>query len=294
MPRLPYIPALQTFETAGQRLSFKQAAAELNLTPGAVSRQIQSLEETLGAPLFTRGRRQVTLTDVGARYLADISPALQALRSAGERAAAQSGAPTVSVVAYPTFAVRWLIPRWSQFLDAHPEIDLRVATSLNPPDFARGDADFAIRVADDRAIKGSGAAWKLFDVDLFPVAAPAVASRLTSPRDLDGETLLHATPRPDDWPRWLAAAGVHDLKPARDLRFESLNLAIQAAVEGLGLVIVFPAVVEQEIAAGRLARPLDFARRSSRAFYLAATTERPETPAMAAVRDWLLTEAAGY
>lgn len=290
MPVMPSLSALQAFEAAGRRLSFKEAAAELYRTPGAITRQVQALEESLGAPLFLRGHRSVTLTPAGAGYLADIAPALAAIRAAGERAAALAASPTVSVVAYPTFAVRWLIPRWSRFLDAHPDIDLRIATSLNPEDFARGDSDFAIRVVDARAID-PGRSWKLFDVDLFPVAAPDVAARLTRPADLAGETLLHAAPRPEDWPRWLAAAGESALTPARELRFDSLNLAIQAAMEGLGLVIGFPAVVEDDLAAGRLVRPFQEARRSSRAFYLAAMPDRPETPAMAAVRRWLLDEA---
>lgn len=292
MPRLPSISALQAFEAAARRLSFKHAASDLNLTPGAISRQVQALEETLGAPLFSRGRRQVALTQAGEAYLADIAPPLAALRAAGDRAAAMSAAPVVSIVAYPTFAVRWLIPRWGRFLDAHPDIDLRLTTTLNPVDLARGDADFAIRVADARALETAGAHWKLFDVNLFPVAAPAAAARLDRPADLAGETLLHATPRPDDWPRWLAAVGLDNLAAPRILRFESLNLAIQAAIEGLGLAIAFDPIVADDIKAGRLVRPFREVRRSSRALYLVETAARPSTPARDVVRGWLEGEAA--
>lgn len=292
MRHLPSVSALTAFEAAARRLSFKQAAEDLNLTPGAISRQVQALEAQLGAPLFVRGRRQVELTQTGRDYLADIAPALAALRAAGERAAASVVAPVVSIVAYPTFAVRWLIPRWGRLLDAHPDVDLRLTTTLNPLDFSRGDADFAIRVADARDAAASGPHWKLFEVDLFPVAAPDVARRIDGLGGLARETLLHAAPRPDDWPRWLEAAGAGEADAHRSLRFESLNLAIQAAIEGIGLAIAFDPIVADDLETGRLVRPFDVARRSSRALYLFETPSRSQTAARDAVRDWLTREAA--
>jgi len=203
-----------------------------------------------------------------------------------------AAAPVVSIVAYPTFAVRWLIPRWGRFLDAHPDIDLRLTTTLNPVDFARGDADFAIHVADARALETNGPHWKLFDVNLFPVAAPALAARLRRPSDLATETLLHAAPRPDDWTRWLISADVEGMAIPRALHFESLNLAIQAAIEGLGLAIAFDPIVANDIRAGRLLQPFQETRRSSRSLYLVESTARPTSPARELVRAWLEQEAA--
>lgn len=293
MPRrLPSISALEAFVAAGRCMSFAQAADELNLTAGAISRQIQALEAHLGLPVFDRGHRKVTLTAAGAAYLAETTPALAQLRAAETRARAATGKPAVAIVAYPTFAVRWLIPRWGRFLDAHPDIDLRLATSLNPDDFVRGDADIAIRVADPRALDGA-AARKLFEVDLFPVAAPALAARLREPGDLAHETLIHGAPRPDDWARWLHHAGATEVDGmARSLRFESLNLAYQAVIEGLGVAIAFTPLVADDIAAGRLARPFGAARRSGRALYLTAPEGRPATPERQIVEAWLLAEAA--
>ncbi len=288
MARLPSIQALQAFEATARRLSVKHAAAELHLTAGAVSRQVQTLEGQLGVALFRRGHRKLDLTPAGESYLAEIAPPLAALQAAGERLRAGAVAPAVAIVAYPTFAVRWLIPRWGRFLDAHPEIDLSLTTSLNPMDFVAGDADLAIRVA--RA--GDEGAPRLMDVDLFPVAAPAVAARLTDAAGLADETLLHGTPRPDDWPRWLASAGVQGVDGRRGLRFESLNLAYQAAIEGLGVAIGFGGLVADDLDAGRLAQPFAHVRRSGRAICLAKTGRRPETPEVRVVRDWLLAEAA--
>ena len=290
--RLPSISALEAFVAAGRCMSFAQAASELNLTAGAISRQIQALEAHLGLPMFVRGHRKVTLTAAGAAYLAEAAPALAQLRAAETRARATAGKPAVAIVAYPTFAVRWLIPRWGRFLDAHPDIDLRLATSLNPEDFVQGEADIAIRVADPRALDGN-VARKLFEVELFPVAAPALAGRLRMPGDLGHETLIHGTPRPDDWPRWLHHAGAFEVTGvARSLRFESLNLAYQAAIEGLGVAIAFTPLVADDLAAGRLMRPFDAVRRSGRALYLTAPQGRPATPERQTVESWLLAEAA--
>jgi len=287
---IPSITALQAFEAAARRLSFKHAADELNLTAGAVSRQIQALEAELGAPLFQRLHRQVRLTPAGAGYLADIAAPLAALRAAGDRVRAQRRTPTVSVVAYPTFAVRWFMPRWGRFLDAHPEIDLQLSTSLDAADFARGDVDLAIHVDDGRAPSGERERFMLMEMDLFPVTSPVAAARLSALEDLAGETLLHAAPRPDDWPRWLATAGVAGVDAGSGRRFESQNLAIQAAIEGLGVAIGFPAIVADDIAAGRLAAPFDIVRRSGHAMLISQSpTAAPEAQA---VRDWLLQEAA--
>lgn len=292
MRDIPSITGLQAFEAAGRSLSFKHAAKELNLTAGAISRQIQTLEAAIGAPLFQRHHRRVELTPAGAAYLADIAAPLAALRAAGERARARQQAPVVSIVAYPTFAVRWLIPRWGRFVDAFPNIDLRLTTSLNPADFARGDADFAIRVADDRALGADVEHWKLTEIDLYPVAAPELAARLKQPEDLADAVLLHSAPRPADWPRWLAAADVLGVAGDKGLRFESLNLAYQAAIEGIGVAVGFHVLVADDLAAGRLAKPFEATRRSGRAMYLVRPAARAETPDAAVVRDWLLEEGA--
>lgn len=291
MDRIPSTSALLAFESAARLLSVKNAAEELNLTAGAVSRQVQALEEMLGVPLFRRSHRKVELTAAGAAYFAEIAPPMAALRAAGARARAMGRSPVVSIVSYPTFAVRWLIPRWSRFLDAHPEIDLRLTTSLNPIDFARGDADLAIHVVDPRRLPPDAACRKLMEVNLYPVASPAVAAGLKRPADLAQATLIHHAPRPADWPRWLAECGVDGVNASAGLRFESQNLALQAAIEGLGVAIAFDAVAGDDLAAGRLVRPFEATRRSSRPIYLIEPRPNPPSPERATVRDWIVAEA---
>ncbi len=268
-----------------------QAAQELNVTPGAVSRQIQNLESYLGHALFFRRHKQVELTALGRDYLAEIRAPLARLRSATDRARGGSRGGTLSICVNPTFAIRWLVPRWGRFYNRHPEIDVRLTTSLNPVDFTRDEYDMAIRVAGRQENWGTLAAHPLVDVDLFPVCSPEVAARIETPADLARETLIHGAPRPEDWQRWLRSAGITGIDPEAGLRFESLNLSFQAAIEGIGVAMGLEALVRDDLAQGRLVRLFDHSRRSGRPFHLVYPRARANDTKLIAFRDWLLAEA---
>ena len=292
MHRLPSTMALLAFAAASRHLSFVKAAQELNVTPGAVSRQIQSLEEFLGARLFQRHHRRVELTPLGRDYLGEIHGALNRISEASARVRQDSQSGALSICAYPTFAIRWFIPRWGRFYDRYPDMDVRLTTSLTPVDFARDDYDLAVQVVPDGRRLPGLAVHKLLEVDTFPVCHPDLAGMLTSPQDLARLTLLHGAPRPWDWQRWLAAAGAGDVDASQGLRFESMNLAIQAALEGLGVAIGIEALIGDDLAAGRLVRPFDLNRRSGRPFCLVYREANAENTNLTAFRDWLLEEAS--
>lgn len=289
--RLPPLGAVRSFEAAARRLSFLQAAEELGVTPGAVSRQVKSLEQELGVALFRRGHRQVTLTREGEALFAEAREALDRIAAAADRLRGGERRGALAVCAHPTFAIRWFIPRWGRFYDRHPEIDVQLTTSLAPVDFDRDGYDAAVRVGDGRW-PGHGA-LKLAEVDLFPVCSPALLPALRAPADLAHVTLLHSAPRPEDWPRWLAAAGIAGVDPRQGLRFDTLNLAFQAAIEGLGAAIGIGALVADDLAQGRLVRPFGPVRRSGRPFWLVWPERRAADPRLAAFRAWLAEEAAG-
>lgn len=291
MARLPPTSALEAFEAAARHMSFLNAAKELNVTAGAVSRRIQGLEEQLGTPLFERRHRAVALTAAGESYLAAIREPLAALRAAGEQIRRGRAKDTLSIVAYPTFAIRWFMPRWGRFHDRHPDIDVRLTTSLAPVDFAGGDYDLALQIKEDDWQSRGLAAHDLVDLDTFPVCAPALTPRLSQPRDLAGVTLLHSAPRPDDWPTWLRHAGIDGVDAGQGLHFESLNLAIQAAIEGLGVAIGIAAFVGDELDQGTLVRPFDLVRAAHRPIQVIYPADRTDEPILAAFRDWLLEEA---
>ncbi|MEQ9640910.1 MAG: transcriptional regulator GcvA [Alphaproteobacteria bacterium] len=292
MPVLPSTQALRAFEAAARYLSFQQAAASLNLTPGAISRQIQSLEALLGQPLFLRRHKQVELTRAGRAYLDEIRAPLAQLAAATQRVRGGAVGTELSIWTNPTFALRWFIPRWSGLYARHPDIDIRLTTSLAPVDFGRDDIDLAVQVTDGRNLAAGLRAEPLVAVTLTPVCAPALAERLHAPSDLAGVTLLHSDPRPQDWPRWLQFAGIEGIDASRGLRFESTNLALQAAIEGLGVAVGIVALIGDDLAAGRLAQPYAPVRRTARPFQLIYPQARAGDPKLTACRDWLLAEAA--
>lgn len=292
MRTFPSATNLLAFEAAARTLSFVRVARELNVTPGAVSRQIQALEEHLGARLFLRYHKRVELTPVGREYLAEIGPSLARIAAVSARIRGASSRGAISICSYPTFAIRWLLPRWGRFYDRHPEIDVRLTTSLSPVDFARHDHDLAIQVVGEDRASPALARHKLVDVVVFPVCSAAVARRLRAPGELARETLVHSAPRPRDWPRWLDVAGVTGVDPTRGLRFESLNLAIQAAIEGIGVAMGVEVLIQEDLEGGRLVRPFAASRRSGRPFHVVYPETRAGDPKLIAFRDWLLEEAA--
>lgn len=291
--RYPPLNALRTFECAGRHLSFVHAAEELRVTPGAVSRQVKALEEWLGAPLFRRRHKQVVLTPLGHGYLQGISEPLTRIAAATARALRRDGDRPIAICAYPTFALRWLVPRWGRFYDRHPDIDLQLTTSLQPVDFDRDDFDAAILVGEGKLTWPRLESRPLVAVELSPVCSPALGSdTLRAPVDLARVTLLHGSPRPDDWRRWLDFAGVPGIDAKNGLTFDSLNLAIQAAIEGLGVAIAVRALVLDDLAAGRLMEPFDLVRHSRRHFHLVYPADRARDPRLRHFIDWITEEAA--
>jgi len=292
MGAFPSTASLLAFEAAARTLSFVRVARELNVTPGAVSRQIQALEEHLGAKLFLRHHKRVELTPVGREYLTEIGPSLARIAMASARIQGASSRGAISICSYPTFAIRWLLPRWGRFYDRYPEVDVRLTTSLTPVDFARDDYDLAIQVAREGQARPGLVQHRLADVVVFPVCNARLARGLRTPGDLARRTLVHSAPRPLDWPRWLDAAGVAGVDATRGLRFESLNLAIQAAIEGIGVAMGVGVLIQEDLERGRLVRPFAASRRSRRPFHVVYPETRAGAPKLDAFRRWLLEEAA--
>ncbi|MFO1159701.1 MAG: transcriptional regulator GcvA [Reyranellaceae bacterium] len=287
--RLPSLNALRAFDAAARRLNFARAAADLAVTPGAVSRQIQILEEALGHRLFVRGNRAVELTAQGQAYARHVHEAFDRLAMATEQVRGRGAHGPLSICAYPTFAMHWLVPRWRRFNDKHPDIDLQLTTSLGPIDIMRDGFDAAVRIGDGNW-PGHGSVW-LAAVEVFPVCSPALAERIHSPADLRDQVLIHSNPRPDDWPRWLKAAGATGVDAARGPRFETMSLAFQAAIEGVGVAMGLGCLIAEDLALGRLAKPLAFTHRSRREFHLVYPQSRAADPRLAAFRAFLAEEA---
>jgi len=291
MDRLPPLNAIRAFEAAARHLSITLAAEELNVTPGAVSRQIKGLEDALGLQLLRRGHRQIALTRPGSDYYRAVTKALEMLREATRRLKRRGQRQPLKIRAYTTFAMRWLIPRLSGFHAAHPGIEVLLKASLDPVDFRKEDIDGAIRLGDGH---WTGAhSYRLVDNILAPVASPVLlkaGARLRRPADLAQHTLLHSIARPDDWARWLEAAGAADKVDARaGMTYESSAMAYAAAVEGQGIAMAQLFLVEKDLADGRLALPFrKTVDMDDYTYYLLTPAHREETAHMRSFRLWLL------
>jgi len=287
--RLPPLNAIKAFEAAARLGSFTRAAEELNVTHGAVSRQIRLLEDWLGVRLFLRTSRNSVPTQAGTELLAEASHALDRLAAVSRRMQNRARARgLLHVSALPTFAMRWLIPRLPDFQRDHPGLELRIVTASTPAEQFRMDVDAVISGPSRQpGWVGSG----FLGEARLPVLSPDLMRKLQlrTPADLERHTLLHAATLREAWPRWLAAADVPDLKPARDQIFEHFYFAIQAALEGLGVVMGPLALIGDELRAGRLLAPISEPALRTRGYFVYAPEASSDAPAVAALRKWLVT-----
>ena len=287
-PRLPPLNAIKAFEAAARLGSFTHAARELNVTHGAVSRQVRLLEDWLGTRLFVRTSRNAVPTQAGTDLLAEAGPALDRL-AAMSRCLQQRASPSgmLRLSALPTFAMRWLIPRLPEFQRDHPSLELRIVTASTPAEQFRMDVDAVISGPS----RQPGWVGKRFLGEArLPVLSPELMKKcpLRTPGDLVRHTLLHAATLREAWPRWLAAANVPGLKPEREQVFEHFYFAIQAALEGLGVVMGPVALISDELHAGRLLAPIRQPVRKTRGYFFYAPEPSLDAPAITALRNWLI------
>ena len=284
---LPSLKGLRAVEAAIRLGSFTRAAEELNVTQTAISRLVREVELWLGHTLFERRANTLELSEAGRVFGPRLSDAFRELEAAVASLQRRPGGPSITVAVGPTFAMRWLIPRLTGFQRAHPGIEVRIATSIGEPTELRPDWTATIRLAEG---PGPGQAGRqLFTAALFPVAAPAVAAGIKKPSDLSRQTLLEVEHSPQDWPRWLAAAGVDPARLRRRLAFDYSAFALQAALDGLGVAVARAPYVADDLAAGRLVKPFALTvAEERRAWYV---IHRPgaenETP-FRVFLDWLV------
>lgn len=294
-PLLP-LSGFRTFESAARHLSFARAADELRVTPAAVSHQVRTLEDYLGVRLFHREGRRMTLTDAGEALLPDLRVAFERLQTAFDRVRPEPQRRTLTVTMPPSFASKWCVPRLDRLRAAHPDIELRLDVNDRVVDFATAGVDVGVRY-------GLGSypgliAEKLCDETLFPVCAPRVAARLSCPSDLAREELIHVDgnarfdPEFPNWATWLTAAGATAVDGNRGMRFTLSNPAIEAAVDGQGVLLGRSVVVAEDIAAGRLVRPFALELAVRPAYYLVYPRAALRRGTVARLRDWMLAEFA--
>lgn len=287
--------SLRAFEAAARHLSFTRAALELSLTPTAVSHRIKNLEELLGARLFVRNNNTLALTASAENYLRVVRDAILDLSFATDRVAEEKDERILTLQCLETFAIKRLLPRLRSFHRQHPEFSLRLRTghSLEATPLHQFDA----------AIWHGAGPWpgtvahKLGVEQVFPVCSPrllACTIPLRQPEDLRMHTAIRTTSLVlrDEWPLWLEAAGHSGIEFAEELSCNYLATSMNAAEEGLGVLLGRTSIVEQDLAAGRLVEPFDIRIPSAFAYHLVVPEHSARTEKVQLFANWLLNSLA--
>jgi DNA-binding transcriptional LysR family regulator len=287
--------ALRIFEVAARTGSYAEAAAELGLTHGAVSRQIATLETWLGQRLFVRTGRRMTATPAARAFAAEISRAFDRITAAAEATGRPATRRILRVNAPTTFALRWLIPRLENFHAAQRNVEVTVTTATTLHDELRGGFDIAIRrgSADPHAWPQYQATPFLPEADTL-IASPSLLARLPlhHPADIARHTLLGSETRPGDWTAWLERAGLPHRPEQRRRVFDHFFVTLQAVADGLGLGIGPRPVLGLDIAAGRLLTPFPAITVPRTGYVALMPFDANKTPALTNFIDWLAAEGA--
>ena len=297
MRRIYPLNALRAFEASARHLSFVKAAEELNVTAAAVSHQVKKLEEYLDLQLFRRRPRGLLLADAGQVLWSELSDVFQRLDKAMEQVLETQARGTLTISVPPVFAVKWLVPRLQRFDAEHPDIDVRMSSSLDLVDFGRDEFDAAIRLGDGQY---PGLTAKiLFAEAVTPMCSPRLLEQqaLDTPDDLVNYVLLHNSsmahnPHAPGWQTWLDAAGACGVNASRGPHFNQPDHAIQAAVDGTGIVLGWKQMVADDLAAGRLVMPFELELPLRSTFYLVYPEAYSARQKVIIFQDWLLREIA--
>jgi LysR family glycine cleavage system transcriptional activator len=288
--RLPPLNALRVFIAAAEHLSLTRAATSLHLTQSAVSRQIQTLEAFYGIPLFVRQARGLSLTAEGAVLLGPVREAFRLLHEASETLMVRQS--DLRVRCPPTMAMRWLLPNLPDFQARYPAFTVHLISQLqHDMPFNRAECDLAL-IGMDHDDPGPGlVAERLSRELLVPVCAPALLNGphpLREPNDLAYRTLLHPWREFDSWRQWLRQAGATRVDPNSGLTFDTLEYALHAAANGMGVTLGQLSMVRDDVERGRLVIPFDTVLETEWSYYLIYPEDRAEQPKVQAFRNWLL------
>lgn len=292
--------ALRTFDAVARLLSFSGAGAELHLTQSAVSRQIKSLEDELGAPLFSRGTRRVELTAAGHALHDAVLPALARIDSVVTQLRQRRARRHLTVSTYASFATAWLLPRLASFQQQHPDIDIHISTQDHFIPLDDPDVDVVLRHCIEAGPPPGGE--RLFSSVLTPVVGPLTprgGSSLREPAELARHTLIELDDtahslKPHGWNAWLAAHGQPGLVPKRWLYLHYTHQQVQAAAAGQGVALAPLPLVYQTLARGELVEPFGAAGRLllPGAYWLVLLPGARLRPELRAFAQWLRAEAA--
>lgn len=292
--KLPPLNALRVFEVAARASSFTEAGKELNLTHGAVSRQIQLLEDALKQPLFQKEGHRMVATSHAKAFAREISLAFDHISDAARRYGKASTNRVIRVNAPATFAMRWLIPHLTQFHALHPTTEVRVSTAFSNEPILKGSSDLVIRRSPGDQTQFE--ITRLFTEKMTVIASPAFLAnfKLDHPSDLESLTLLSTESRPGDWEKWLDAIGFKNVRPLQQIRFDHFFVTLQAVIDSMGVAIgTFPTLSTDE-ESGRIKRPFPHHQIPGDTYFALVPRDSDKPAHLQAFQAWLLTRASEY
>lgn len=289
--RLPPLNALRAFEAASRHLSFANAAAELHVTPAALSQQIKTLEAHLGAPLFIRLNRRVELTTVGRTLMPGVADGFDALKAAWSSALRRVEKQHLTVTSGPAFMAGWLAPRMGSFVTAHPDVELRFTASLRMLNFERDEIDLAVRFGpgDDEGYFSE----VLFNDWVTPMVAPELAEKIKAPQDVIALPMIgqDASQNLADYEKWDAWCAVFGLQNAANGPvFTTPDSALTYAVNGGGVVLGRISLAQHLVQSGQLVMPIKESLRRALRYRLVCPSGGEEEPNIRVFREWIRTE----
>ena len=292
----PSLPELHAFLAVCKLGSFSRAAGVLFVTQAAVSRSVQRLEQRLGCALFERTAAGVVPTTRGSAFQTLVEPHVQGLEAAmanfsspEKLDAAAKNKLRLSVV--PTLGTRWLMPRLVQFQADHPEVALELRQFHHDENFSREDVDVWIDLKRPKAWPRGYQAEYLLGKEIVPVCISAIAGRIKSVSDFLDESLLHHTNYPNNWAVWLRGVGLRQAKPPLGAGFDLGSNLIVAACAGMGVTVIQPCLIENELATGQLVMPFNLPVSTGRGYYVCYRKALPASHAVEVFVQWLLVQA---
>ena len=286
--QLPPLNAVRVFEVAGRHGTFLDAANELNVTPGAVSRQIKLLEEHLGAQLFVRFGRKTRLTSEARQLLDVVRESLSAIELESDRIRRLATNSPLHIWGSFYFMRLWLIPNLYDFHTRHPRQEVTIGTAMSSDPMPHS-TDVAIRFG--RGHWDGMDSYRLIGMHLVPICSPQYLRDrppIRSATDLQGHTFLQSVTRPEDWRLWLATAGVPDLQMTNKLSFTNADIAHRSAIEGIGIALGRRGFIDSDINEGRLVIPIDLTASTPDGFYLLIRSRSGRSRKIKIFKDWIL------
>jgi len=292
--KIPSTTALICFEAAARHESYTKAALELALTQGAVCRQIAALEAFLNVELFRRSRRGVQLTEAGLSYSRQVSTQLDAVERDTLSVMRQQGANVIELAVVPTFGTQWLLPRLKDFQQRHPEVTVNLTNRTRPFLFADTAFDAAIYFGDG---DWSGTeSHRLMSENPLPVCSPSLLQGQLelSAKQIAELPLLQQTTRPYAWRQWFSSLELNIERDMTGPRYELFSMLAQAAMHDMGIALIPPFLIQQELQQGRLVVANRHALSSTKAYYLMIPERKVASASLRAFRDWLAEQARIY